>query len=234
MRRDAASGPGGVTAVEQRIEAELVLGRRAISSSAARLVAQNPYRGCVSVLALYGQRQAGALWRTGTPPGCDGSMEPAAATAAREQCSRMNRRSTHRVAPAAASRTPGVEQRVDPARRLVTVVAIFMRMKEPKSSGVDASDRRATFGDVWGRHSTPRWIYPRLRRQYHRRNIRIDGVAWGRRCACRASCRRNSDVVAEANAAAGVMLASGNDRYRNRVRSVLVGIRGKAGDRRRR
>jgi hypothetical protein len=31
-----------------------------------------------------------------------------------------------------------------------------------------------------------------------------------------------------------VMLASGNDRYRNRVRSVLVGIRGKAGDRRRR
>jgi DNA-binding SARP family transcriptional activator/tetratricopeptide (TPR) repeat protein len=131
-------------AVEQRIEAELVLGRHAdLVQQLPKLVAQNPYRERLRahlMLALYRcgrQVEALAAYRDArqilvTELG----MEPS------RELQLLHERILahdpeldlpHRAEPA-ANHGAIHQQRVDPARRLVTVIAIFMRVKQP---GID-------------------------------------------------------------------------------------------------
>jgi DNA-binding SARP family transcriptional activator/predicted ATPase len=131
-----------LTAVEQRIEAELVLGRHTdLIQQLPKLVAQNPYRERLRahlMLALYRSgRQAEALaaYRDArlilvSELGMEPSRE---LQKLQEQMLAHDPALESPVPPrAVANRALIDQQRVEPARRLVTVVAISMHMRGPR------------------------------------------------------------------------------------------------------
>lgn len=155
-----------LTVAEQRIEAELVLGRHMdLVPQLPKLVAQNPYRERLRahlMLALYRcgrQVEALAAYRDARQILVgELGMEPS-----RELQSLHERILAHDPALDSSLRAEPThegmsvhDQRVGPTRRLVTVVAIYMRVRglgmDPESTHRIVEDHAAVCQDVIQRH----------------------------------------------------------------------------------
>jgi DNA-binding SARP family transcriptional activator/tetratricopeptide (TPR) repeat protein len=155
-----------LTAVEQRIEGELVLSRHPdLVQQLTKLVAENPYREQLRAHLML------ALYRCGRQVEALAAFRDARQVLVRElgiEPSRELQQLQERMlahdpaldsplrAEAAADRVQVHQQRVDSARRLVTVAAIFMRIKglgvDPESMHRIAEEHSAMCRDIIQRH----------------------------------------------------------------------------------
>jgi DNA-binding SARP family transcriptional activator/tetratricopeptide (TPR) repeat protein len=155
-----------LTAVEQRIEGELVLSRHPdLVQELTKLVAENPYREQLRAHLML------ALYRCGRQVEALGAFRDARQVLVRElgiEPSRELQQIQERMlahdpaldsplrAEAVPDRVQVHQQRVDPARRLVTVAAIFVRAKgpgiDPESMHRISEEHSAMCRDVIQRH----------------------------------------------------------------------------------
>jgi DNA-binding SARP family transcriptional activator/predicted ATPase len=161
-----------LTAAEQRIEAELVLGRHMdLVPQLPKLVAQNPYRERLRahlMLALYRcgrQTEALAVFRDARQILVEElGMEPSRELQLLHERILAQDPTLDSPLPAATAEggARAHQERVGPARRLVTVVAIFLRVKglrvDPESTHRIVEDHSAMCQDIIQRHggSVPR------------------------------------------------------------------------------